>query len=66
LAASASSYNDRVAAIRSGTGGVPKLDAAGVHDDGLQEVLFGGPGMDWFHGQLPDLLLDFQPGEAIN
>src|SRR5205085_11128839 len=42
------SYNDRVAAIRAGTGGVPKLDATSVFDDGDRDDLHGGPGLDWF------------------
>jgi uncharacterized protein (TIGR03118 family) len=45
---STASYTDRVAAIRAGTGGVPKLDATTVFDDGVRDDLFGGPGVDWF------------------
>ena len=45
---SATSYNDRVARLRAGTGGVPKLDATTVFDDLLANSLKGGRGLDWF------------------
>jgi uncharacterized protein (TIGR03118 family) len=60
------SYNDRVAAIRSGANGVPKLDSTTVTDDGVRDDLFGGPGQDWFIGQLPDVLHGRQANEQIN
>jgi hypothetical protein len=42
-----------VAAIRAGTGGVPKLDATTVTDDGARDLLVGGAGLDWFLGVTP-------------
>jgi uncharacterized protein (TIGR03118 family) len=60
------SYNDRVSAIRSGTGGVPALNSTTVFDDGVRDDLFGGQGQDWFIGQLPDVLHGRQPNEQIN
>jgi len=50
------SYADRVAAIRSGENGVPQLDSTTVFDDTVRDDLFGGLGMDWFLGALPDVL----------
>lgn len=44
----AGSYTDRVTAIRTGTNGVPKLDATTVFDDSVRDDLFGGFGLDWF------------------
>jgi uncharacterized protein (TIGR03118 family) len=49
-----SSYNNRVAVLRNGTGGVPALDNMTVLDDGVVDDLFGGPGIDFFVGQSPD------------
>jgi hypothetical protein len=60
------SYNDRVAAIRAGTGGVPKLDATTVIDDGVRDDLIGGTSLDWFFVGLDDHLHGHKDGEAIN
>ncbi len=60
------SYNDRVAAIRSGANGVPKLDATTVTDDGVRDDLFGGPGLDWFFATGPDRIHDKIGPEQVN
>jgi Ca2+-binding RTX toxin-like protein len=62
----AASYNDRVAAIRAGTDGVPSLDATSVMDDGVRDDLVGGPGLDWFIGQPPDRLHGRTSAEQVN
>jgi uncharacterized protein (TIGR03118 family) len=62
---SAASYNDRVTAIRSGTNGVPKLDSSTIIDDSVRDDLFGGPGIDWFLGTLPDVLHGRKANEQI-
>ena len=41
-------YSVRVDKLRKGTGGLPKLDVTTVIDDGVRDVLIGGPGDDWF------------------
>ena len=63
---STASYNDRVAAIRAGTGGVPKLDATTVFDDGVRDFLIGGPGLDWYFGTAPDVFIGRTPADRIN
>jgi uncharacterized protein (TIGR03118 family) len=60
------SYNDRVAAIRVGSGGVPILDSTTVIDDGVRDDLFGGPGLDWFLGIAPDVFHGKRPDELTN
>jgi len=58
--------NTRVARLRAGTGGVPKLDATTVFDDLLANRLKGGLGLDWFFqgdleritGRSPDEFVD--------
>jgi uncharacterized protein (TIGR03118 family) len=62
----AESYDDRVTTIRTGAGGVPKLDATTVTDDGVRDDLVGGPGLDWYIGELPDALHGRKPNEQIN
>jgi uncharacterized protein (TIGR03118 family) len=63
---SAQSYTDRVAAIRAGTGGVPKLDSTTVFGDGVRDDLFGGPGRDWFWSKPNDVLHDRLPNERVD
>jgi len=60
------SYTDRIAAIRNGTGGVPKLDATTVSDDGVRDDLFGGSGLDWFWSTAPDVIHGQKPNEQVN
>ena len=59
------SSTDRVATIRSGTNGVPKLDSSTVLDDSVRDDLFGGPGVDWFLSTLPDVLHGRKANEQI-
>lgn len=59
------SYNDRVAAIRSGNG-VPKLDATTVLDDGARDFLIGGRGLDWFFSMTPDRIFGQNSAEQVN
>jgi fibronectin-binding autotransporter adhesin len=61
-----SSFNDRVAAIRAGTNGVPKLDATTVTDDGLRDMLIGGRGLDWFFSMSPDRIVGKTSIEQVN
>ncbi|QJW92927.1 TIGR03118 family protein [Frigoriglobus tundricola] len=60
------SYNDRIAAIRAGTGGVPALDSATVADDGDRDILIGGIGQDWFLATGPDRIFRKRAGEQVN
>jgi uncharacterized protein (TIGR03118 family) len=60
------SYNDRVAAIRAGTNGVPKLDATTVSDDGSRDMLVGGRGLDWFFSMSPDRIFGKSSAEQVN
>lgn len=62
---SAMDYDSRVMAIRLGTGGVPKLDATTVFDDGVRDGVFGGAALDWFFAAMPDIH-DRGPGEQLN
>jgi hypothetical protein len=55
-----------VAQIRSGTNGVPKLDATTVFDDGVRDDLTGGNGLDWYIATLPDVLHGRTSAEQIN
>lgn len=59
------SYNDRVSEIRAGTGGVPKLDATTVTDDGMGDLLVGGPGLDWFFPGTGDHVAGKKPAEQV-
>ena len=58
------SYNDRVAALRTGPAAV-KLDATTVSDDGVRDDLFGGPGLDWFFATAPDVIHGKQANEQV-
>lgn len=65
--APAVSYADRVAALRTGANGVPKLDATTLIDDGsVRDDLTGGDGLDWYIGELPDVLHGRKSNELIN
>ena len=59
------SYNDRVAALRAGTG-APALDANSVLDDGHRDRLFGGHGLDWFFAADPDTIYHKISAEQVN
>src|SRR5262249_16748532 len=63
---SADTYANRIDAIRNGTGGVPKLDTTNVIDDGVFDLLLGGPGLDWFWSFAPDLAIDRLATEQVN
>jgi Ca2+-binding RTX toxin-like protein len=60
------SYADRVTAIRTGTNGVPKLDATTVTDNGNKDVLYGGTGQDWFFATPPARIHHKTPDEQVN
>jgi uncharacterized protein (TIGR03118 family) len=45
---STDAYANRVNQLRSGSGGVPRLDATTVFDDGVSDSLAGEQGLDWF------------------
>jgi uncharacterized protein (TIGR03118 family) len=63
---SAHSYATRVANLRSGAGGLPKLDSTTVSDDGAVDTLRGNRGLDWFFAGPNDTLPDRQPTEEMN
>jgi uncharacterized protein (TIGR03118 family) len=63
---SADTYANRIDALRNGTGGVPKLDATTVIDDGVFDLLIGGFGLDWFWSFAPDLAIDRLAAEQVN
>lgn len=60
---SADSYNTRVSKLRNGTGGLPKLDATTVFDDGARDFLLGNGGLDWFFASTDDKLADRRSNE---
>jgi uncharacterized protein (TIGR03118 family) len=60
------SYATRIDKLRSGTDGLPKLDATTVLDDGARDILNGGFGLDWFLSAPNDLLRDKLPAEQVN
>jgi hypothetical protein len=60
-----------VAALRTVDAGVLKIGGIAMSDDGVRDDLFGDnklgdTGLDWFVGELPDVLHDRQPNEQIN
>jgi uncharacterized protein (TIGR03118 family) len=59
-------FDARVAVIRNGTGGVPKLDATTVFDDMARDDLVGGPGPDWFFQSPLDVIHNKKPGDIVN
>jgi uncharacterized protein (TIGR03118 family) len=63
---SADPYRTRIEKLRSGTSGLPKLDATTVGDDGVIDVLRGNPGLDWFFVGTADKLPDRAPTEDVN
>jgi uncharacterized protein (TIGR03118 family) len=65
-ASTRTSYADRVATIRAGTGGVPKLDATTVSDDGDGDDLVGGTGLDWYFAAPTDRVHGRRSGEELN
>ena len=63
---SADPYATRVEKLRSGAGGLPKLDATTVLDDGAVDVLRGNRDRDWFLAGTGDDLPDRDPTEEVN
>jgi uncharacterized protein (TIGR03118 family) len=63
---SAHSYPVRVANLRSGAGGLPKLDSTTVFDDGAIDTLRGSQDLDWFFAGPNDRLPDRHPAEELN
>jgi uncharacterized protein (TIGR03118 family) len=63
---SADPYATRVEDLRSGAGGLPKLDATTVLDDGTVDVLRGNRDLDWFLAGTGDELPDRGPGEEVD
>jgi len=62
----ADSYTNRVTTIRTGAGGVPKLDSTTVIDDGIRDDLFGAAGLDWFFAGMFDRLHGRLASEQVN
>jgi uncharacterized protein (TIGR03118 family) len=63
---SAHSYATRVANLRTGVGGLPRLDSTTVFDDGAVDTLRGNKGLDWFFAGPNDTLPDRHPAEEMN
>lgn len=63
---SAHSYATRIANLRDGVGGLPRLDSTTVFDDGAVDMLRGNKGLDWFFAGPNDTLPDRQPAEEMN
>jgi uncharacterized protein (TIGR03118 family) len=63
---SADSYTTRVTKLRTGAGGLPKLDATTVLDDGVRDDLVGASGLDWFFAVGVDAVHGKQSGEQVN
>jgi Ca2+-binding RTX toxin-like protein len=59
-------FATRVANLRAGAGGVPKLDATTVLDDGVRDTLVGGPGLDWFFATGADHVAGKKKAGALN
>jgi uncharacterized protein (TIGR03118 family) len=63
---SADPYATRIEKLRSGAGGLPKLDATTVFDDGVVDVLLGNRDLDWFLAGTGDMLPDRVLTEEVN
>jgi uncharacterized protein (TIGR03118 family) len=63
---SADDYDTRIEKLRSGAGGLPKLDSTTVLDDGAVDVVLGNRGLDWFLASATDELPDRAPTEEVN
>ncbi len=63
---STDSYATRIDALRNGTGGLPRLDATTVFDDGVADTLRGNQGLDWFFAGPDDELPDRLSTEQVN
>jgi uncharacterized protein (TIGR03118 family) len=62
---SAADYATRVANLRAGNG-APKLDSTTVIDDAVRDNFFGGGGLDWYLGNLPDNIHGLNDRELFN
>ena len=56
---STDSYATRIANLM-GT-----LNPSTVHDNGMADNLYGGPGMDWYFAGMADILFNHTSGEVI-
>jgi hypothetical protein len=65
-AAAKTPYAARIDQLRNGTGGVPKVDATTVLDDGADDMLFGNQGLDWFFAGEGDGPVDQRPEEQAS
>jgi hypothetical protein len=63
---SANSYNLRVTNLRSGAGGLPKLDSTTVLDNGAGDLLVGAADLDWFFASADDQLVGKRANEFVN
>ena len=62
-------YTTRVTKLRAGitgTAGTTKLDATTVIDDGVKDILIGGPGQDWFFVGTNDHVAGLKKNELTN
>jgi uncharacterized protein (TIGR03118 family) len=59
-------YATRIDKLRNGTGGLPKLDATTVLDDGAVDILLGNQGLDWFFTGVGDQFPDRLPAERVD
>jgi hypothetical protein len=60
-------YAERVERLQSGvgSGGLVRLDASAVSDDGKRDQLSSGPGLDWFFASAGDRITGRKPGEIL-
>jgi uncharacterized protein (TIGR03118 family) len=63
---SANSYNLRVTNLRTGAGGLPKLDSTTVLDNGAGDLLVGAADLDWFFASADDQLVGKRANEFVN
>ena len=63
---SADSYSVRVSKLRTGDGGLPKLDSTTVVDDSSADMLLGASERDWFFAATNDRLIGKRANEELN
>ena len=54
---SSDSFTTRMDKLQNGTDGLPKLDESSISDDGVRDLLFGGPGHNWLFHATNDILI---------
>ncbi|HZL86769.1 MAG TPA: TIGR03118 family protein [Pirellulaceae bacterium] len=59
-------YSVRVSKLRTGDGGLPKLDSTTVQDDGAIDTLVGAADRDWFVAAADDRVIGKRANEELN